>query len=230
MKKLLAVIVVFTLLVPIGTLSHEYGHIIAAKLLGYETSLHYNSMNWGGQKKSQLIGLSRTYGNEIQKDLDFPLRDKYQSLSTEVKKDALLIACGGPLQTILTGTIGLFILMFRRRQMVAGKFNLVDWVAIFLAFFWARQIFNPIMTVVMGIVKNRPMFNGGDEVNIARMLSLPNWMISIILGGVGTYICLFVIFKFVPKNIRKEFVIGGIIGSAIGFVTWMKIVGPHLLP
>jgi hypothetical protein len=29
-----------------GTLSHELGHIAVAKLLGYETTLHFGSMNW----------------------------------------------------------------------------------------------------------------------------------------------------------------------------------------
>ncbi len=30
----------------VGTLSHEYGHIVVAKYLGYETKLHYGSMNY----------------------------------------------------------------------------------------------------------------------------------------------------------------------------------------
>ena len=35
----------FVLFTIIGTVSHEYGHIIVAKSLGYETTLHYGSMN-----------------------------------------------------------------------------------------------------------------------------------------------------------------------------------------
>ena len=35
----------FVLFTIIGTVSHEYGNIIVAKSLGYETTLHYGSMN-----------------------------------------------------------------------------------------------------------------------------------------------------------------------------------------
>ncbi len=36
----------FFLSIIVGTISHEFGHIIVAKLLGYKTILHYDSMNW----------------------------------------------------------------------------------------------------------------------------------------------------------------------------------------
>ena len=37
----------------IGTLSHEYGHIAVAKYFGYETELHYGSMEFDDVSKKQ---------------------------------------------------------------------------------------------------------------------------------------------------------------------------------
>jgi hypothetical protein len=45
-KSLFILTIVFILFTAIGTVSHEYGHISVAKIYGYETSLHYGSMNY----------------------------------------------------------------------------------------------------------------------------------------------------------------------------------------
>ncbi len=37
--------ITFMLFAVIGTLTHEYGHILAAKSFGYKTYLHYGSMH-----------------------------------------------------------------------------------------------------------------------------------------------------------------------------------------
>ena len=45
-KLLLYLVLSFILATIVGTLSHEGGHIAAAKYYGYETTLHYGSMNY----------------------------------------------------------------------------------------------------------------------------------------------------------------------------------------
>lgn len=73
---------VFFLLVIVGTLLHECGHILPAKLLGFTTKLHYDSMTWS---KNGIDGehFSVTY--------------------------RFIIILSGVLQTILTGTFGFFL-------------------------------------------------------------------------------------------------------------------------
>ena len=39
-------LITFPFLVVLGTLSHEIGHVFVAKLLGFDTNLHYGSMHW----------------------------------------------------------------------------------------------------------------------------------------------------------------------------------------
>ena len=45
-KYLFVFSILFILFTVIGTVSHEYGHMAVAKYLGYETVLHYGSVNY----------------------------------------------------------------------------------------------------------------------------------------------------------------------------------------
>ncbi|NKQ37895.1 MAG: hypothetical protein HF967_00160 [Methanosarcinales archaeon] len=79
---------IFPFLVIFGTLSHELGHIIMAQILGFETILHYGSMDY------YINGIN---GEEI------------ANPSTN-----FLITIAGVLQTIITGTIGIIILKYTK--------------------------------------------------------------------------------------------------------------------
>ncbi len=54
----------FILFTAIGTVSHEYGHIAVAKFHGYETELHYGSMNYyppGYKQDEDYLTLKKLY-------------------------------------------------------------------------------------------------------------------------------------------------------------------------
>lgn len=74
----------FSFLVIFGTLSHEFGHVLVAQILGYETTLHFGSMSW--------------FKNGIDGNL------------IATPKTILWITLGGVFQTLFTGTLGLVIL------------------------------------------------------------------------------------------------------------------------
>ena len=47
----------FILFTIIGTLSHEFGHFIVGRYLGYQSTIHYSFTKWGGselEKKNSL--------------------------------------------------------------------------------------------------------------------------------------------------------------------------------
>jgi len=73
--------IVFTV---IGTLSHEAGHIVVAKSLGFNTTLHYASMDY---EKAELFDtLNRIYlenKEEIESSKDFEGKHFYE---TQLKK------------------------------------------------------------------------------------------------------------------------------------------------
>lgn len=214
----------------IGTVTHEFGHILVAKFLGYETTLHYSSMNYDrGDGKAELIPIYTEYRYEIENDLQFPRKEEYESIIRKIYlTDPLLIKMGGPFQTILTGIIGLLILYFRKDKMRKNGFKLFDWIAVFLSLFWLREVFNLVMSIFSGIFDGS--YFGGDEAKISRILEIPIGTIPIILGVLGLLVSLYIVFKVIPKVKRFNFILGGLIGGISGYILWMNIIGPRVLP
>ena len=85
----------FILFTVFGTVSHEYGHIIIAKCLGYETTLHYGSMNWDRNNGwEEYKSISSKFGYEIKNDLPFQRKEEYENIINKLKDDRLIISRG----------------------------------------------------------------------------------------------------------------------------------------
>jgi len=215
-KPLLILTIGFILFTVIGTISHEYGHIIVAKSFGYETTLHYGSMNYWPKGIKEKTG---EYNNILQK--------RYWS---ETSNSGLLITVGGPLQTILTGTIGLLILIWRRKPIYKNGLKILDWLAVFLSLFWLREIFNLVTSIGGEIISPNEIWFSGDELHISQGLNLWSGTIPLILATIGIVIAIYVVFKIIPKKQRLTFILSGSIGGITGFILWMNIIGPKVLP
>ncbi len=221
----------FMLFTVIGTVSHEYGHIVVAKWFGYKTTLHYGSASWNENYGwEEYRAISSKYSYEINNDLTFQRKKEYERIIKRLNDDGLIVLIGGPLQTILTGLIGLTIILFRRKTIRKNGLKLIDWLSVFLSLFWLREVFNVTRSVTLGILKETCSYFSGDEARISTILDLPIGTFSIILGVLGLIISLFIIFKIVPYNKRLAFITGGLIGGISGFVLWMNIIGPKILP
>ena len=72
-QQFVLLVVFMVLYVVAGTLLHESGHILIAKLLGYQTKLHYASMDWylpdGMEGTNKTDGLYITLGGVLILDL-----------------------------------------------------------------------------------------------------------------------------------------------------------------
>jgi hypothetical protein len=143
-------------------------------------------------------------------------------------KNGLFISIGGPLQTMLTGTIGLTLLFLRRK-----KFNLEQnlswgqWALIFITLFWLRQSTNMIMSIP-GLLAGRLL--GGDEFRIAYLLRWPLSSISVVTGLIGLLVLATVILRFIPQKHRVTFMLAGLAGGVTGFWLWLIKLGPVLMP
>lgn len=92
-KSLLLFSLAFFLIAVIGTVSHECGHYLMAKLLGHDAVLSFNYTSLVGEEE------------------------------TVSERDRLLITMAGPLQTMLFGTLGLVLLVgsgFRQQRLGVG--------------------------------------------------------------------------------------------------------------
>jgi len=234
----------FVLFTIIGTISHEFGHIIVAKSLGYETTLHYGSMECypkGYLDDKDVIAfknLTKDYMNIEYKSWPKEVKEKVEEYNNLLQKrywneksnNGLLVTIGGPLQTTLTGTFGLFILIWRRKYIYKNGLKSLDWLAIFLSLFWLREIFNLVTSIGGELISPNGNWFGGDELHISKSLNLWSGTISLILATIGTVIAIYVIFRIIPKKTRQTFILSGFIGGIVGFILWMNIIGPKILP
>ena len=243
-KHLLFLSIGFVLFTIIGTVTHEYGHIVVAKSLGYETTLHYGSMNSypkGYLDDNDVIALENLTKDYIDiKYENWPIEIKekaeeyYDILDkrywNEKSSDGLFITIGGPLQTILTGTIGLLILIWRRKTIYKHGMKINDWLFVFLSLFWLREIFNLVTSIGGELISPNGNWFGGDELYISQELNLWSGTISLILATLGVIVAIYVIFIIIPIKNRRTFILSGIIGGISGFSLWMYLIGPKILP
>ena len=103
-------------------------------------------------------------------------------------------------------------------------------MAIFLSLFWLREVSNLVISIGSGIYFQNGKYFGGDEAHISKFLNLPEGLIPISFGLLGLIISCYIIFKIVPIQKRFTFILSGLIGGISGFIFWMRIIGPIVLP
>lgn len=221
----------------IGTLSHEYGHILAAKYLGYETKLDYGSMIYypkgfyEDKMVLERIEMIKPYEEIPYEEWPEDLKQEVKLLSEKIEKnfqwyDGILVTLGGPLQTIATSFLGLFILWFRRSKSKT-EFLFMDWLGVFFGLFVLREVFNTV-TGLLEIIFNGYRDFAGDEFGISRYFGLNQWVVPIITMLIGVAIALYIIFKVIPFRYRFSFIVSGFFGGLAGFGIWFGFLGRML--
>jgi hypothetical protein len=220
----------FIIATVIGTLSHEFGHYIFARAAGYKSSIHYAYTHVDDLGLADSINnISTRYSKELEEGSYFPGKDEYDKLIRLYTNNSRWISIGGPLQTLLTGTIGLILLfVYKRSFKQKERLNARQWILIFLTLFWLRQTTNMIIWIGSSLLMNR--YHHSDEIGIALKLGLPHWLLLVATGLIGLVILAVVVFKFIPKTQWLTFVISGIVGGIAGYILWLILLGPVLLP
>lgn len=225
----------FVLATIVGTLSHELGHFAAIKYYGGNPVLHYASVSNQGQND-----ISSDLKKRYQKD-----RDKIESPSPSPEKEAFMayreglgkklehslayIWLAGPLQTMLTGTLGVAMLWIRRKKIATFGMCAADWFWVLLAFFWSRQLANFGISIIQ-YIQHCTCLGNGDEAKISRYLGWPPLTVYTITGVIAAVLQAVVVFVIIPKTQRFNFILAGFVGSALGWLVWMEWMGPVLLP
>lgn len=184
----------------VGTLTHELGHYVVAEFLGYDAEIHYGA-----------TGIVKA-----------PVNGK--------PSDSFWITLGGPMQTMLTGSIGLVLIFINRKSFSVSKTLFGwQWFLIFIALFWLRQTAN--LTTWIGGYLLRGNFSGrGDEIRLAKYLGLPNWLILSFTGLIGLTILTVIIFKVVPVKQRLTIIVSGLFGGIVGYILWLDVLGKVIIP
>lgn len=215
----------------IGTVTHELGHYTAAKLIGNEVKINYaHAFSDNPTLSSKLKLIYDKYYNEIKENKDFPLKERLRELRTQQIEEAKITSIGGPLQTILTGTLGFILLLCNRKNIYKnGKIKLIGWIYIFLSLFWLRQVTNFLVAVASLIITKKTHISG-DEMHLALLYKLPTWSIQITTGIIGMIICGYIFFKIIPKAQRITFILAGLFGGISGYYLWLVEFGKIIMP
>lgn len=198
----LAMLLLFVLMVPIGTLAHEAGHAVVAGELGYDwrVSFAFTSYEATPRVEGEAFGPTQLF----------------------------LLAAGGPAVTYLCGLVGVCMGWLARRLRGDGSLGIFGWAGAMLALFWSRQVFNLGLALVRLARDGDP--GTSDEIELAQLAGLPTWSISAGSAAFGALVCGWVVFRLVPARIRGRFLVTGLLGSALGYVLWFHLLGPAVLP
>lgn len=230
-KPLIIFTGVFILFTVIGTVSHEFGHLLVAKALGYKPVLHFAEVEYGRSALlDELEQVYATHSDQIKANEDFPGKEAYEGKRKRFMSEMVMVTLGGPVQTCLTGTLGLLILLWRRKKWESGKLSFMDWLAAFLSLFWLREVFNLLTGLGSELLSPNGYYFGGDEYVITLYLELPPGLIAIPLALIGAVISVYDVFRVIPAHLRLTFILGGFLGSGAGFIGWMYWLGPLVLP
>lgn len=229
-RLLILLILVFILMTVVGTLSHELGHYAMAKNLGYEARINYkSSAHWDDVTTNYLREVYAQYLPEIKSHSYFPGREKYESITAKYESDNFWIVLGGPLQTMITGTIGLLLLLgYRNSCIVSGKVTGIGWTIIFLSLFWLRQVAN-LGVGILTFLMNGKVSPTGDEMRLALQLGINLWSIQLITGFIGLAV-LFIVLRLLPKTMIPMFIVAGIVGGCLGYYLWLVKFGQYIIP
>ena len=215
----------------IGTLTHEGGHYLVAKYFGYDAHINYEGTCWTDTTNSEFINsVYSKYQKEISSGKDFPGKERLHKIWLTRKKNQFWIGLAGPLETMLTGTIGLGLLFFNRKRFENQiQLSIFQWSLIFISLFWLRQTANLIVWAGRYFLTGK-FFQGGDEMFVASHLHIPGWSLITITAIIGAIILAIVIFKFVPARQRITFIASGLVGGISGYILWLVLFGKYILP
>lgn len=231
-KLFIALFFAFVFFTVAGTLLHEGGHFVAGRALGYDASLHYGYTSFGENNTGRALQeyYSR-WGDAGVVDTNAARQKHFAQLLEKQKQENNLITLGGPLQTMLTGTIGLMLLIvYRKKILKKHTLNIRQWLLVFFSLFWLRQVAN----AATGLFIKKPVIGTegmvADEVKLAVYYNMPYTSIVFGTAAVGLVISVLVIFIFIPARQRLTLIAAGLFGGVAGFIGWFFFTGPWLMP
>ncbi len=186
----------------IGTISHEFGHYLIAKYLGYTSQIHYEFTSW-----------KKTNPNQTTHPID-----------------GFWIILGGPLESMMTGSIGLILLfVFRKSFNRKSSLNLKQWLIIFLSLFWLRQLANFVTLTVKFFITGK-YSRRCDELILAHYFHFHDWVILALTAFFAWLVLAIIVFKFIPLKQRFTFLTAGFWGGISGYVLWLILLGKYIMP
>lgn len=231
-KQFFILVSYFFLTVIVGTLSHELGHYVVGRWQGYEVKLCYNKTLIRDKQYGVLVDSTiSAHLFEIQEGSDYAGKQIVDSVRQRYAEDSLASTVGGPLQTMLTGSIALLLLfrLGKNSRYSTDKVSVSHWLLICLALFWLRQPVNLVRNLV-DILMSKHHWLISDEVKLSYYFGLPLLSMNILTALLGIAVFFIILRYFIPTNERKLFLFSLTVGGVLGVIMWMGLLGPAILP
>lgn len=214
-----------------GTLSHEFGHYVMAKSLGYQPRISYGHCNWEQDEDAKAIdSVFNKYKGDSLPAIDSADIIFLNGIGERQERDDFWIGFGGPAQTMLTGSIGFLMIWWNRKKISeSAKLSFYQWVLIFLSLFWLRQVAIFGVILLAWLITGELKF-GGDEYGLALKSGLPQWSIILPSALTGLAILWYIVFKIIPGRQRLTFLLSGLAGGVFGYYFWLLWIGPKIMP
>ncbi|ESU18639.1 hypothetical protein FCR2A7T_27450 [Flavobacterium cauense R2A-7] len=185
---------------------------------------------------STIIGtLTHEFGHYlIAETLGYDATINYASTSFSndkefVDNDYFWVTLGGPLQTIITGTIGFIFLYVNKKSFEkSDKLNFKQWLIIFVSLFWLRQLANLFMGLI-GFLKRGHISTRSDESKLDLFLNLKTGTTLSLTAFLAAIILSIILYKFIPRKQLFTFLISGIVGGISGYYLWLIAFGKILM-
>lgn len=153
----------------------------------------------------------------------------YLVLTTQkmTRQQSFWMTIAGPLQTMLTGTIGFVFLL--KSVKLRERLSVAQWALVFISLFWLRQSANLIIWLMRYFITGTIAVNG-DEIKLGTYLNVSPWLIVLLTAIVGFVVLSIVTFKIVPKSQRFTFILAGLVGGLAGYCLWFDYLGRQIMP
>ena len=209
----------------LGTLSHEFGHYVMAKHLGYESSFNYAHTIYVDKDNTEFVKYSyRKYQNYINNELSFPNSDKFYFLKNKYFRDGFLITLNGVLTTLILGITGLIIAIYADKR----NYKNFTYLGTFFCLFILRQPCNFFMGLLNNLVLNKP--NHSDEIRLANILQIPSLSLEFITSLLAIVVYKRLLNLNAFKNDKLNLTFHIFLGGIIGYYFWLYKYGPVLIP
>lgn len=193
----------------IGTIAHEFGHVIAGTLVGFKTSVHYAYTHC--HNCFELSNATKTF-RQLQ---DYEHR-------------RILFTFGGPIQTILTGVAGIVLLLFIRRKEAVDAYDVKHLFALTLSFFISRNVFNEVLFWAKYFTAKELPYRC-DECKLLNYYNVNPIVGHLTILFVASAILYWITFVLLKKH-RIQFILWGGLGSLTGGLLWLYVIGEHVMP
>lgn len=214
----ISILILFTTIT--GTLVHELGHYMIAKMLNYNARVNYSS--------TDITSLNPIFKEMSDKYRNKKLDPDDDIIIKEITEDYFWIVISGPIITILFGCVG-FVMLYFNKQEENSILNLYNLIGVSFALHWLRFPINFAITTYSLVFWGKNTSSDESKIALSYLFVDPLY-VTIPLAIIGLAVLYYVFYRFYKQQLLNMFILTLIFAGFTSSILWFYILGPILLP